>query len=242
MGKIIVVGIGPGEEKQMTLQARDALKMADVIVGYTKYVSLLGPEFDKKEILSTGMRQEVERCRLCFEKALAGKCVALVCSGDAGVYGMASLIYELSCEHEKVEIEVIAGVTAALSGAAILGAPVNHDFCTISLSDQLTPWEIIEKRLIAAAQSDFVMALYNPASNSRPDHLKRACQILEQQLDKNHPCGYVKNIGRQGVESWVGTLEELQKQQVDMFCTCFIGNSQSYILDGKLITPRGYKI
>lgn len=240
MGKIIVVGIGPGEKEQMTYKAKNALKNSDIIVGYTGYVGLLDDEFSNKEILSTGMKKEVERCRLCFEKALENKSVALICSGDAGVYGMASLIYELSEEYEPVDIEIVSGVTAAVSGAAVLGAPVNHDFCTISLSDLLTPWELIEKRLRAAASGDFVISLYNPSSHKRADYLQKACNILMEILPKNTACGYVKNIGRTDTFSWTGTLEELSGEQVDMFTTCFIGNSQSYIQGGKLITPRGY--
>ncbi len=246
MGKIYIVGIGPGEECQMTVLAKKVLEQADVIVGYTKYVDLLGEDFSKKEKLTTGMKQEVERCRLCYEEAIAGKTVALICSGDAGVYGMASLIYELLPEYDEqvlekaVEIEVVAGVTAVLSGAAVLGAPINHDFCTISLSDLLTPWDVIEKRLRGAATGDFVIALYNPSSHKRADYLARACGILMEIMPENQACGYVKNIGRDDTYAWTGTLAELAKEQVDMFTTCFIGNSSSYIRDGKLITPRGY--
>lgn len=240
MGKIVVIGIGPGEKNQMTYKAKESLKAANIIIGYTGYVGLLDEEFKDKEILSTGMKKEVDRCRLCFEKALEGNTVALICSGDAGVYGMASLIYELSDEYDAVELEVVAGVTAASSGASVLGAPINHDFCTISLSDLLTPWELIEKRLRAAALGDFVISLYNPSSHKRADYLMKACNILMETLPKDRACGYVKNIGRDNTECFTGTLEELSHEQVDMFTTCFIGNSQSYIKDGKLITPRGY--
>lgn len=246
MGRIYIVGMGPGEECQMTLLARNVLEQADVIVGYTKYVDLLGEAFKEKEKLTTGMKQEVERCRLCFEEAHKDKTVALVCSGDAGVYGMASLIYELLPEYDgvdggkSVEIEVVAGITAALSGAAVLGAPINHDFCTISLSDLLTPWEVIEKRLRGAALGDFVIAIYNPSSHKRKDYLERACSILMELLPESQACGYVRNIGRDDTKIWTGTLAELANEQVDMFTTCFIGNSSTYIQNGKLITPRGY--
>lgn len=260
MGKITVIGIGPGEAEQMTYRAKDSLTSADIIIGYSGYIGLLGDEFKEKEILSTGMKQEVDRCRLCFEKALSGKNVALICSGDAGVYGMASLIYELKKEYERdgydccepddnknsekkideIIIEVVAGITAASSGAAVLGAPINHDFCTISLSDLLTPWEVIEKRIKAAADGDFVIVLYNPSSHKRADYLSRACDILMKTISKDTACGYVKNIGRDNTNSWVGTLEELSREEVDMFTTCYIGNSTSYIYDGKLITKRGY--
>lgn len=247
MGKISVVGIGPGEQEQMTARALECLRHADMIIGYSGYLKLLGEEFAQKEKLDTGMRQEVERCRACFAEAKKGKHVALICSGDAGVYGMASLIYELAAECEdgndpEIEIEVIAGITAAVSGAAILGAPVNHDFCTISLSDLLTPWELIEKRLRAAAAGDFVIALYNPASHKRADYLQKACDILLESLPKDRACGYVRNIGRDDTSVWTGNLNELRNQQVDMFTTCFIGNSRSFLRDNKLITPRGYRI
>lgn len=241
MGKIIVVGIGPGEKIQMTERAIESLKMADCIVGYSGYVNLLGDQFSEKEVLSTGMRQEVDRCRLCFEKAIKGQVVALICSGDAGVYGMASLVYELAEAYEPVEIEVVAGITAAASGAAVLGAPINHDFCTISLSDLLTPWETIEKRIRAAVAGDFVIVLYNPSSHKRADYLQKACHIAMESISYDRACGYVKNIGREDTFAWTGTLEELSRQSVDMFTTCYIGNSQSFIREGKLITPRGYK-
>ena len=241
MGKIIVVGIGPGEKIQMTERAIESLKMADCIVGYSGYVKLLGDQFSEKEVLSTGMRQEVDRCRLCFEKAIEGQVVALICSGDAGVYGMASLVYELVAEYEPVEIEVVAGITAAASGAAVLGAPINHDFCTISLSDLLTPWETIEKRIRAAVAGDFVIVLYNPSSHKRADYLQKACHIAMESISCDRACGYVKNIGREDTFAWTGTLEELSRQSVDMFTTCYIGNSQSFIREGRLITPRGYK-
>ena len=240
MKKIFVIGIGPGENSQMTDLARMRLLEADVIVGYTGYIALLSEDFSGKEILSTGMRKEVERCRLCFEKAKEEKNVALICSGDAGVYGMASLLYELSKEYSDVDIEVVAGITAASSGAAVLGAPINHDFCTISLSDLLTPFERIEKRLSMAAEGDFVIVLYNPASHKREDYLKRACEILLKKLPEDTVCGYVKNIGREETFVWTGMLKELKEEKVDMFTTCFIGNSQTYLLDGKMVTPRGY--
>ena len=175
--KIYIIGMGPGREDMMTNEAIYALEMADVIIGYTTYVRLLGERFADKEICSTPMKQEVERCRLCYEEAAKGKKVALICSGDAGIYGLASLMYELQKEYPGTELEVIAGVTAAVSGAAVLGAPLNHDFCVISLSDLLTPWETIEKRLTAAAAGDFAIALYNPSSHKRKDYLKKACDI-----------------------------------------------------------------
>lgn len=240
--KIYVVGMGPGAEEDMTGRAVRALEECDTIIGYPVYLELLGERFAEKDFLSTPMRQEIERCRLCYEEAEKGKKVALVCSGDAGIYGLASLMYELSEEYPDCEPVVIPGVTAAGSGAALLGAPINHDFCTISLSDLLTPWEVIERRLIAAAQGDFCIVLYNPSSHKRPDHLRRACDILLRVLSPETACGYVENIGRDGTETAVCRLGELRERTVNMFTTVFIGNSTSKILDGRLVTGRGYRL
>ena len=245
-GHIAVVGMGPGMESMMTQQAVRVLDEADVIVGYTVYLDLLGERFAGKELLSTPMKQETERCRLAFTEAAKGKRVAMVCSGDAGIYGMASLMFEikeeLSEDFADVEIDVIPGITAASSGAAVLGAPLNHDFCVISLSDLLTPWELIEKRLRAAAGGDFAIAIYNPSSKKRHDYLRKACDILLETVEPGRACGYVRSIGRDGEEFHTCTLAELRNTEVDMFTTVFIGNSQSRIIDGRLITPRGYKL
>lgn len=241
MSRIYVVGIGPGKKEMMTAEAVQALQKADLIVGYTVYTELVGEWLREKEIISTPMRREEERCRLCFEKAAEGRQVAFICSGDAGIYGMASLMYEIGKEYPGIEIEVISGVTAACSGAAVLGAPLNHDFCVISLSDLMTPWETIERRLTAAAEGDFAIAIYNPASHKRKEHLRKACDILLQYMEAERPCGYVENIGREGTKAVTCTLRDLRERQVNMFTTVFIGNSGSEITDGKLITKRGYK-
>ena len=246
---ITVVGMGPGKEAMMTEEALAALDRADVIIGYTVYLELLGDRFAGKEYLSTPMKQEVARCRMCFEQAAMGKEVAMICSGDAGIYGMASLMFELGEEYDAehpgtsmlTDICVIPGITAASSGAAVLGAPLNHDFCVISLSDLLTPWELIEKRLRAAAEGDFAIAIYNPSSRKRHDYLQKACDILMEKADPERACGYVRNIGRDGTESHVCTLAELRDTQVDMFTTVFVGNSQSRIIGDRLVTPRGYR-
>ena len=238
---IYIVGMGPGAEEQMTGQAIAALEESDVIVGYPVYVKLLGEHFKEKELLSTPMKQEIERCKLCFENAMAGKQVALVCSGDAGVYGLASLMYEIGVGYPDCELTVIPGITAANSGAAALGAPLNHDYCVISLSDLMTPWELIEKRLAAAAKGDFCMAIYNPSSHHRADYLKKACDILQKNgVEPERACGYVENIGRENTACEVCTLAELRERQVNMFTTVFIGNSRTKIIGGKLVTPRGY--
>ena len=176
-----------------------------------------------------------------IEKVVEGKTVSMVCSGDAGVYGMAGLIYELAQQYPPIEICVIPGITAAMSGAAVLGAPLIHDFAVISLSDCMTPWELIKKRIKAMADSDMVMCIYNPASKKRADYLKQACQLILKHRSGDTPCGYVRNIGREGQEAVTLTLSELQDAQVDMFTTVFVGNSQTKLINGKLVTPRGYK-
>lgn len=241
--RIYVVGMGPGQKNMMTQEAMQVLEASDVIIGYTVYLKLLGERFGCKELLSTPMRQERERCQMCFDKAREGKKVALICSGDAGIYGMASLMLEIGKLYDDCIIEVIPGITAASSGAAVLGAPLNHDFCVISLSDLLTPWERIKKRLIAAAEGDFAMAIYNPSSHKRADYLERACRILmEHGVEPERACGYVENIGRDDTKAVTLPMAELVHTQVNMFTTVFIGNSQTEIIDGKLVTPRGYHI
>lgn len=240
--RIYVVGMGPGQENMMTQEALQVLEASDVIIGYTVYLKLLGERFGCKELLSTPMRQERERCQMCFEKAREGKKVALICSGDAGIYGMASLMLEIGKLYDDCIIEVIPGITAASSGAAVLGAPLNHDFCVISLSDLLTPWEKIEKRLLAAAGGDFAIAIYNPSSHKRKDYLKKACDILLRVIEEERPCGYVENIGREETKAVTCTLRELRDTQVNMFTTVFIGNSDTELIHGKLVTKRGYHI
>ena len=240
--KIYVVGIGPGAPELMTSQAKKAIEESSVIAGYPVYLQLLGDAISKKRTIATPMTKEEERCRLCFEEAKKGNIASIVCSGDAGVYGMASLMYELLPEYPDCELEIVPGITAAISGAAILGAPLGHDFCVISLSDRLTPWSVIEKRLLAAADGDFCIAIYNPSSKGRPDYLKRACEILLKKVEPDRKCGYVRNIAREGTATKLCTLEQLKDEQVDMFTTVFIGNSQSRVIKGKLVTSRGYHL
>lgn len=238
--KVYVVGIGPGAGEMMTVEAGRILEECEVIVGYPVYLDLLRERFSGREFLSAPMRQEVKRCHLAFQEAKKGKKTAVVCSGDAGIYGLASLMYEIGREYPDCEVEVIPGVTAASSGAALLGAPLNHDFCVISLSDLLTPWELIEKRLLHAAQGDFCIAIYNPASRRRADYLHRACEILLGVLEEERACGLVENIGRKGTSVRLCTLKELSTIQVNMFTTVFIGNSQSVFIGDRLVTTRGY--
>ena len=240
MSKLYVVGIGPGSYENMTQRAQEALKNADILIGYTVYIDLVKEHFPGKEMLTTGMRKEVERCELALKKAAEGKDVAMICSGDAGVYGMTGLIEELAVKYEGVEIVNIPGVSAVLSGAAILGAPLMHDFAVISLSDLMTPWEKIEKRLECAAEADFVICLYNPSSHKRHDYLQKACDLVLKHQSGDTVCGIAKNIGREGESTQVLTLRELRDTEVDMFSTVFIGNSQTKNLNGKMVTPRGY--
>ena len=241
MNKIYVIGIGPGSYEQMTIKAAEALKKCDVIVGYTVYVDLLREYFGEKEFLTTPMRQEVRRCEMAFEEAAKGRTTAMVCSGDAGIYGMAGLMYEIGEKYPDIELEIIPGVTAAIGGAAVLGAPMSHDCCLISLSDLLTPWEKIEKRLLAAAQADFVICLYKPSSKKRADYLDKACDLMLRYKSEDTVCGVVKNIAREGEAMQILSLKELQKTAVDMFSTVFIGNCDTKVIDGKMVTPRGYR-
>lgn len=239
---LYVIGFGPGKPEGMTEEARQALQASQVIVGYTVYVELLKPYFPEKEFLCTGMRKEAERVEAALQEAAMGKTVSLVCSGDSGVYGMAGLAYELAVNYPSVSVQVISGVTAALSGGAVLGAPLTHDFAVISLSDLLTPWEKIERRIRAAAMADFVIVLYNPSSHKRADYLEKACDMMLEYKSGDTICGYVRNIGREGEEGVVLTLAELKHTQVDMFTTVYIGNSDTKAIGGKMVTPRGYRV
>ncbi len=237
MSKLYVVGIGPGKFEGMTHEAARALEASDVIVGYTVYVDLVKEHFPNKTFLTTPMRREVERVELALAEAAKGKTVAMVCSGDpgvyGGVYGMSGLCEELAAKYPGVEVVTIPGVSAVLSGAAILGAPLMHDFAVISLSDLMTPWATIERRLRAAAAADFVICLYNPSSHKRKDYLSRACDIVLESASPDTVCGVAQNIGRAGERA-------LREAEVDMFSTVFIGNSQTKIVGGKMVTPRGY--
>ena len=240
MGKLYIVGIGPGDEKTLTGAARQALDACDCICGYTLYVELLRPLYPDKPSYTTGMTGEMERCRHCLAQAAAGESVALVCSGDAGVYGMAGPLLELAPQYTGVTVTVIPGVTAALSGGALLGAPLGHDFCVISLSDRLTDWALIEKRLRLAAEGDFAICLYNPASKHRRDYLQRACDILLTEKDGDTVCGLARQIGREG-ESWrVLTLKALRDTEADMFTTVFIGSSNTREIGGRMEIGRAH--
>lgn len=239
--KLYIVGFGAGSRDGMTIEAENAIKISDIVVGYTVYTDLLKEYFPNKIFASTSMKQECDRVIFALEEASKGKVVSLVCSGDSGIYGLAGLAFEIGAKYPEVKIEVISGVTAAISGGAVLGAPLTHDFAVISLSDLLTPWEKIEKRIECASIADFVIALYNPSSLKRSGYLSKACDIMLKFKAENTVCGYVKNIGRTGEEVRILTLLELRNIAVDMFTTVFIGNSETKIITGKMVTPRGYK-
>lgn len=239
--KLYVVGIGPGNYEGLTLKAMNVLNKSDVIVGYTVYADLMKNYFPDKEWFATPMRMEKDRCRRALDNADQGKITSVICSGDAGIYGMAGLVLELAESYNNVDVEIVAGVSAVSSGAAVLGAPLMHDFCCISLSDQLTPWEKIERRLNAAAEGDFVICLYNPSSKSRLDHLKKACKILLNTLNERTVCGVVKNIGRDGQMSEIMTLDQLADYDADMFTTVFIGNETTTTNGMTMLTKRGYQ-
>ncbi len=239
MAKLYVVGIGPGGREHMTYRAVKVIKASDVIVGYTPYIEYLGDLVEGKELFSTGMKGEIERCKVAIEMVRSGKNTAIISTGDAGLYGMAGPILELA---EDIEVEIIPGVTAAFSAAAELGSPIMHDYASVSLSDLLTPWEIIEKRIKNVAEADFVISIYNPKSKGRKEHLRKVINIISSYRKGETPVGIVKNSGREGREITITTLDNIDYEKVDMLSVLIIGNSNSYIKNNKIITPRGYNI
>jgi len=241
LSKLYVVGIGPGAHEEMTIRANRVLSECDVIIGYHVYVDLVKDHYPDREFLTTPMTKEADRCQIAIDTARSGKVTAMICSGDSGIYGMSALIYELRGDAADPEIEVVPGITAAASGGALLGAPLTHDFSVISLSDRLTPWEKIEKRLKLAAEADLSIVMYNPQSKGRPDHLKKACDILLSVLPGDRICGIAKNIGREDEAYQLISLAELRDTDVDMFSTVFIGNDMTRKIAGKMVTPRGYR-
>ena len=243
MSKISVIGIGPGSLDELTPKARRAIEGAEVVAGYNTYIKLIEKILVGKKIIGRAMMQEVERCQLALEETLAGKNVAVVSSGDAGVYGMAGLVVEMILnlsEDRRPQFEVIAGVSAVNAAAAILGAPLMNDFAVISLSDLMTPFEVIKKRVRAAAQGDFVIALYNPKSKRRVTQLDEVQKILLEYREKNTPVGIVTNAGRDGETKIISTLENFTREAVNMFSLVLIGNSQTFVKAGFMLTPRGY--
>lgn len=245
-GKILVVGFGPGDEAHMTFRAREAIVEADMVIGYKTYMDLVSHLIKGKAIIRTGMTEEVTRAQEAVKEAEQGKTVAVISSGDAGLYGMAGLVYEVLMdkgwkEEEGISVEVIPGITALNSCAALLGAPVMHDACTISLSDHLTPWELIEKRVEAAAQADFVIALYNPKSGRRTRQIEETQRILLKYRDPKTPVGLVKSAYRERQHIVMTNLEDMLNHEIGMLTTVIIGNNSTFYYDGKMITPRGYQ-
>jgi len=239
---IYVVGIGPGDDAFLTEQARGAIRSADTVIGYGLYTGLISHLTRGKEVIASGMRQEAERCKTALERAKNGANVALVCGGDAGVYGLAGVMFETARGDPDIRIEIIPGVTAACAAAAVLGAPLMHDFAVVSLSDLLTPWETIERRVRAASEADFVICLYNPKSAGRAWQFGRAAELMLESRDRATPCGLVRNAGREGQASVICGLAELGSQYVDMFSAVIVGNSRTRVINGRMVTPRGYVI
>lgn len=235
---IYVIGIGPGNRESMTYEAVEAIRQSDVIVGYKTYIDLVKDLIRDKEVVSNGMKQEVERVKKAVEISKTGKTVAVISSGDAGVYGMAGLVLEMS---EDEDVRIISGVTASTAAAAVLGAPLMHDFCHISLSDLLTPLDLIYKRVELASNGDFVICIYNPKSKGRPDHLKNAFEIMKKYKLGSTPVGIVRNAERENQEICICTIDTIDYESVDMLSMVIVGNSSTYIKNKRIITKRGYE-
>ena len=242
-GKLHVVGFGPGGKEHMTFKAAETIQNADIVTGYTAYVNMMKPIFPDKEYKATGMMKEVDRYRMAIEDAMAGKDVAMISSGDSGIYGMAGIIYQLADEMKAdIEIDTVPGMTAASTAASVLGAPLMHDLAIISLSDLMTPLDLIMKRVDCAGIGDMIVCLYNPKSKTRTEYLNQAQQILLKHRSAETPVGIVRNAGREDQRAQITTLGDLDKADVDMFSIVIIGNSQTYVSNGRMITPRGYRI
>lgn len=245
MGKITVIGIGPGSLEDMTPRARKAIEAAEVVAGYNTYIKLIEPLLAGKTVIGTAMMQEIERCRLAVDEAAAGRDTVVVSSGDAGVYGMAGLVLELILQRAEGQRPVfggiIAGVSAVNVAASVLGAPLMHDFAVISLSNLLTPWELIRKRVEMAAQGDFVTALYNPKSKKRVQNIEEVREIMLKHRDPQTPVGIVTAASRDKETKVISTLADFTKEDINMFSLVIIGNSQTYVKEGWMITPRGYE-
>ncbi len=243
MGKLYVVGFGPGGYEHMTAKCIQVIEKADVITGYTTYVNILKEYFPDKHYLATPMMQEVKRCRMAVEEAQKDQVVAMVSSGDSGIYGMAGIIYQIAEEMKAdIKIETVPGVTAASAAASVLGAPLMHDFAVISLSDLMTPLDLIRKRVDCAGQGDLIVCLYNPKSKKRTTYVEQAADILLRYRSPETPVGIVRNAGRKDESSQITTLEHLKDAEIDMFSVVIIGNSQTYISNERMITPRGYSV
>lgn len=240
--ELYIVGLGPGDLGNLTPQGRIFIEKSQCIVGFKTYIDLIEPFFPDKEYFPSNMSEEIKRCRNAFDLAEEGKPTAIICSGDPGIYGMSSPVLEISAEYPDVTISIAAGVSASMSGAAVLGAPLGGDFLTISLSDYLVPWEVIEKRLVLAGEGDLPIVIYNPMSHARPDYLEKACDILLKYRTDSTVCGYVENIGRKGEHGVICNLKSLKKEKLSMFTTVFIGNSKTKKVRDFMVTPRGYTL
>ena len=239
MGKLYVIGIGPGGLEHMTLRAKEAIEESNIIVGYNKYIDMINPLVEDKELFSTGMRGEESRCRKALELSKENNIVALISTGDSGIYGMAGLILQMK---ENENVEIIPGVTASSAAGSVVGAPLMHDNCNISLSDLMTPYNLIKKRVRNAADADMIISLYNPRSKGRPHFLWEAIEIIKEYRKLSTPVAVVRHALRDGQEYKLFTLENFDEEVVDMFSIVIIGNSQSFIKEGKFITPRGYNV
>lgn len=240
MGKIYVVGLGPGNKENMTFRAYDVLKNSDIIIGYKTYVDLIEDMFPDKKIIKSYMKKEVARCEETLKLALEGNIISLISSGDAGVYGMAGLMLEIA--GDQVEVEIVPGITSANASASLGGAPIVHDSVNISLSNLLTDWELIKKRIDLASQGDFVITLYNPKSSGRPELINEARDIMLKHKRKDTPVLIARNVGREGENYDITTLSEMLDYEINMFSTVIIGNSNTKVVNNKMITPRGYKV
>ena len=239
MGKLYVIGIGPGGLEHMTLKAKQAIEESNIVVGYNKYIDMIKPLVEDKELFSTGMRGEEARCRKALELSKENNTVALISTGDSGIYGMAGLILQMQ---EDENVEIIPGVTASSAAGSVIGAPLMHDNCNISLSDLMTPYDLIKKRVRNAADADMIISLYNPRSKGRPHYLREAIEIIKEYRELNTPVAVVRHALRDGQEYKLFTLENFDEEVVDMFSIVIVGNSQSFIKNGKFITPRGYDV
>ena len=239
MGKLYVIGIGPGGLEHMTLRAKEAIEESNIVVGYNKYIDMIKPLVENKELFSTGMRGEEARCRKALELSKEDNTVALISTGDSGIYGMAGLILQMQKDEN---VEIITGVTASSAAGSVVGAPLMHDNCNISLSDLMTPYDLIKKRVRNAADADMIISLYNPRSKGRPHYLREAIEIIKEYRSLDTPVAVVRHALRDGQEVRMFTLENFDEEVVDMFSIVIVGNSQSFIKNGKFITPRGYDV
>ena len=239
MGKLYVIGIGPGGLEHMTLRAKEAIEESNIVVGYNKYIDMIKPLVENKELFSTGMRGEEARCRKALELSKEDNTVALISTGDSGIYGMAGLILQMQKDEN---VEIITGVTASSAAGSVVGAPLMHDNCNISLSDLMTPYELIKKRVRNAADADMIISLYNPRSKGRPHYLREAIEIIKEYRDLNTPVAVVRHALRDGQEYKLFNLENFDEEVVDMFSIVIVGNSQRFVKEGKFITPRGYDV